>query len=247
MGWKCTDCGDRGPEHDISWCPDCGSTSWQPTDADGLTAADRAEQAEMTREAIAEARADRLFGYLALFTSASMAYTVALLFFHDSIWRENVAVAVFLACIYVASFFNEHHPDDVVDHLMYPWEWILEDARLGRDIARAAPPPADIPAPGLDDSVPFQPASESAMKPRLRHHGPTAAPPPIHLQAYICEHRRGPDEFRSELIRRDRFLDPDNADAYFELVEARLRPGEFVVLRLGGKNPRLSHAGAAAA
>ena len=247
MGWKCTDCGDRGPEHDISWCPDCGSTSWQPTDADGLTAGDRAEQAEMTREAIAEARADRLFGYLALVTSAGMACTVALLFFHDSIWRENVAIAVFLACIYVASFFNEHHPDDVVDHLMYPWEWILEDARLGRDIARAAPPPADTPAPGLDDSVPFRPASESAMTTPPRHRALDGAPPPVHLQAHICEHRRGPDEIRSELIRRDRFLDRNNADAYFELVEARLRPGEFVVLRLGGKNLRLSRADAAAA
>ena len=62
MGWKCTDCGDRGPEHNILWCPDCGSTSWLPTDADGLTAADRAEQAAMNREALAEACADRLFG-----------------------------------------------------------------------------------------------------------------------------------------------------------------------------------------
>ena len=62
MGWKCTDCGDRGPEHNIHWCPDCGSTSWQPTDAGGLIAEDRAEQAEMNREAIAEARADRRFG-----------------------------------------------------------------------------------------------------------------------------------------------------------------------------------------
>ena len=65
MGWKCTDCtgcGDRGPEHDIRRCPGCGSTSWQRTDADGRTAGDRAEQAGMTREAIAEARADPLFG-----------------------------------------------------------------------------------------------------------------------------------------------------------------------------------------
>ena len=85
------------------------------------------------------------------------------------------------------------------------------------------------------------------MNTRPRHHALNGAPPPVHLQAYICEHRSGPDEFRSELIRRDRFLDPDNADAYFELVEARLRPGEFVVLRLGGKNLRLSHADAAAA
>ena len=74
-----------------------------------------------------------------------------------------------------------------------------------------------------------------------------SGPPPIHLQFHICEHRRGPDEFRSELIRRDHFLDPNNAHAYFELVEARLRPGEFAVLRLGGKNLRLSHADAAAA
>ena len=62
MGWKCTDYGDRGPEHNILWCPGCGSTSWQPTDADGLTAEDRAEQAEMNREAIAGERADRLSG-----------------------------------------------------------------------------------------------------------------------------------------------------------------------------------------
>ena len=246
MGWKCTDCGDRGPEFDIRWCPDCGSTSWQPTDADGLTAGDRAEQADITREAIADERADRLFGYIALFTSAGIAYAVALVFFHDSIRCANVAMAVFLACIYVASFFNERHPDDVVDHLMYPWEWILEDARLGRDIARAAPPPASDPASGLDDSVPFQPASETAMNTRPRHHALTAEPPPIHLQFYICEHRSGPDEFRSRLIRRDHFLDPDNADAYFELVEARLSPGEFVVLRFGGSNLRLSHADAAA-
>ena len=47
MGWKCTD---------------CGSTSWLPTDADGLTAGDRAEQAVMNREALAEERAHRLFG-----------------------------------------------------------------------------------------------------------------------------------------------------------------------------------------
>ena len=85
------------------------------------------------------------------------------------------------------------------------------------------------------------------MNTRPRHRALDGAPPPVHLQAYTCEHRSGPDEFRSELIRRDRFLDPDNAEAYFELVEARLRPGEFVVLRLGGKNLRLSHAGAAAA
>ena len=57
----------------------------------------------------------------------------------------------------------------------------------------------------------------------------------------------GPDEFRSGLIRRERFLDPAKADAYFDLVQARLRPGEFVVLRLSGKNLRLAHASAAAA
>ena len=63
MGWKCTDCGDRGPELDISsGAPNCGSTSWQRTDADGLTAEDRAEQAAMNREAFAEERADRLSG-----------------------------------------------------------------------------------------------------------------------------------------------------------------------------------------
>ena len=67
MGWKCTDCGDRGPEHDIHWCPGCGSTFWQRTDSDGLTAEDRAGQAEMNREAIAETRADRGFGYTVLF------------------------------------------------------------------------------------------------------------------------------------------------------------------------------------
>ena len=75
----------------------------------------------------------------------------------------------------------------------------------------------------------------------------TDAPPPVYLQFHICEHRRGPDEIRSELIRRDRFLDLDKADAYFDLVQARLQPGEFVVLRLSGKNLRLAHATAAAA
>ena len=75
----------------------------------------------------------------------------------------------------------------------------------------------------------------------------TAAPPPVYLQFHICEHRRGPDEFRSDLIRRDRFLDPGKADAYFDLLQARLQPGEFVVLRLSGKNLRLAHANAAAA
>ena len=75
----------------------------------------------------------------------------------------------------------------------------------------------------------------------------TAGPPPLHLQFYTCEHRRGPGEFRSQLIRRDNFLDPAKAEAWFELVEARLQPGEFVVLRLSGTNLRLSHAPAAAA
>ncbi len=75
----------------------------------------------------------------------------------------------------------------------------------------------------------------------------TAEPPPVHLQCHICEHRAGADEIRSRLIRRDRFLDPAKAEAYFELIEARLRPGEFVVLRFGGKNLRLSRASAAAA
>ena len=75
----------------------------------------------------------------------------------------------------------------------------------------------------------------------------TSAPPPVYLQFHICEHRRGPDEFRSQLIRRDHFLDPAKADAWFELVEARLQPDEFVVLRLSGSNLRLSHAPAAAA
>ncbi|MDE0334492.1 MAG: hypothetical protein OXI64_05995 [Defluviicoccus sp.] len=72
-------------------------------------------------------------------------------------------------------------------------------------------------------------------------------PPPLYLQFYICEHRRGPDEIRSTLLRRDHFADPDKADAYFDLVEARLKPGEFVVLRLSGSNLRLSRAAAAAA
>ena len=64
-------------------------------------------------------------------------------------------------------------------------------------------------------------------------------PPPIHLQFYICEHRTGPAELRSKLIRRDQFLDPRNADAYFDLVQARLQPNQFVLLRLGGNNLRL--------
>ena len=75
----------------------------------------------------------------------------------------------------------------------------------------------------------------------------TAGPPPVYLQFYSCEHRRGPDEFRSRLVRRDNFLDPAKADAWFELVEARLQPGEFVVLRLSGRNLRLARADAAAA
>lgn len=75
----------------------------------------------------------------------------------------------------------------------------------------------------------------------------TSGPPPLHLQFYICEHRSGPDELRSQLIRRDHFLDPSKAHAWFELVQARLQPGEFVVLRLSGNNLRLSHAPAAAA
>ena len=40
----------------------------------------------------------------------------------------------------------------------------------------------------------------------------TAAPPSVFLQFYICEHRHGPDEFRSRLIRRDRFLEPSIVD-----------------------------------
>ena len=64
-------------------------------------------------------------------------------------------------------------------------------------------------------------------------------PPTIRLQPYSCEHRTGPDELRSKLIRRDQFLDPNNAHTYFELVQYRLQPGEFVVLRLGGANLRL--------
>ena len=75
----------------------------------------------------------------------------------------------------------------------------------------------------------------------------TAGPPPVHLQCHICEHRAGADEIRSRLIRRDRFLDPAKADAYFDLVRARLQPGEFVVLRFGGNTLRLVHADAIAA
>ena len=153
MGWKCTDCGNRGPEHDIRWCPDCGSASWQPTDTDGLTAADRADQAEMLREAIADERAQRIFGYLALFTSAGLAFAVALLFFHDSIWSANVAIAVFIASVFVASLFNE---DDtlVLDHIMFPWETILHDART-RSGPDEPPPQPRTPAPALDDTLPF--------------------------------------------------------------------------------------------
>ena len=47
MGWKCDDCGDRGPETGALWCPDCGSRNVAATDADGLTAADRRAQFEM--------------------------------------------------------------------------------------------------------------------------------------------------------------------------------------------------------
>ena len=153
MGWKCTDCGDRGPEHDIRWCPHCGSTSWQPTDADGLTAGDRADQAEMLREAIADERAQHIFGYVALFTSAVMAFAVALLFFHDSIWCTNVAIAVFVASVFVASLLNE---DDtlVLDHIMFPWETILHDAR-NQSRCHATPPPPRTPAPTLDETLPF--------------------------------------------------------------------------------------------
>lgn len=51
MGWKCDDCGDRGPETGAIWCPDCGSRNVAATDADGLTAADRRAQFEMDCEA----------------------------------------------------------------------------------------------------------------------------------------------------------------------------------------------------
>ena len=67
----------------------------------------------------------------------------------------------------------------------------------------------------------------------------TTQPPPVHLQHYVCERRAGPDELRSRLIRRDRFLDPNNADAYFELVRNRLEPGDRVVLCLSGDILRL--------
>ena len=50
MGWKCDDCGDRGPETCVIFCPDCGSRNVAPTDAHGLTAADRRDQFEMNCE-----------------------------------------------------------------------------------------------------------------------------------------------------------------------------------------------------
>ena len=53
MGWKCNGCSTRGPEHDIRWCPECGSKSWEPTDDCGLTLDDRTEQTEMLREPMA--------------------------------------------------------------------------------------------------------------------------------------------------------------------------------------------------
>ena len=47
MGWKCDDCGDRGPETGALWCPNCGSRNVAATDALGMTAADRREQFEL--------------------------------------------------------------------------------------------------------------------------------------------------------------------------------------------------------
>ena len=50
MGWKCDDCGDRGPETGALWCPNCGSRNVAATDALGMTAADRREQFELDHE-----------------------------------------------------------------------------------------------------------------------------------------------------------------------------------------------------
>ena len=50
MGWKCDDCGDRGPEYGAIRCPDCGSRNVAATDANGLTATDRRAQFEMDCE-----------------------------------------------------------------------------------------------------------------------------------------------------------------------------------------------------
>ena len=49
-------------------------------------------------------------------------------------------------------------------------------------------------------------------------------PPPVHLQLYICEHRAGPDELRSRLIRRDRFLDPTTPTPISSLSGTGSRP-----------------------
>ena len=54
------------------------------------------------------------------------------------------------------------------------------------------------------------------------------------IQYHICEHRDGPDEFNSKLIRRERFLDSHKAKVYFDLIKKNLLSGEFVVLRSGG-------------
>ena len=50
MGWKCDDCGDRGPETGALSCPDCDSRNVAATDALGMTPADRREQFEMNCE-----------------------------------------------------------------------------------------------------------------------------------------------------------------------------------------------------
>ena len=146
MGWKCNTCSTRGPEQHIRWCPECGSTSWEPTDDCGLTLDDRTEQTEMLREAMADERAARIFGYVVLFTSAVMAVTVALLFFEDSIRCDTVAIAVFLACLFLASLFDDGDTA-IVDHPIYPWEEILDAARLRRDLDASRPAPAALPAP----------------------------------------------------------------------------------------------------
>ena len=145
MGWKCNGCSMRGPEHDIRWCPECGSTSWQPTDDCGLTLDDWTEQTEMLREAMADELAARIFGYVVLFTSAVMAVAVALLFFQDSIRCDTVAIGVFLACLFLASLFDDGDTA-IVDRPMYPWEAILEDARIRRDPDAPQPDPAAQPA-----------------------------------------------------------------------------------------------------
>ena len=238
MGSKCTDRVDRGPEPDIRWRSDRGSTSWQRTDADGLTADDRAEQAGMTGEAIAEARADR-----APLPCDLDAHRPS----HPTRIRRpamNAPCPVSPADI----AFRRLGPDlcDILlrDRHIGTLQRIPDLASAGRRYIFRVTVLFDPEGPRNYTTIETPRRTIAHLLNGLRS---ISGPPPVHLQRYICEHRRGLDEFRSELIRRDRFLDSDKADAYFELVEARLRPGEFAVLRLGGKNLRLSHAGAAAA